>query len=186
MAQFLSGKLLIASPFLNDQNFLRSVVLIVNHDEEGAFGLSLNRPTGQRLSEILELSLPSGKTREDDFIYEGGPIQGPLLALHSLSGLGAPVDPESMDVWVTGEEEHLRMLLGRVDVHVRFVAHYSGWGPGQLDAELQAGGWLVGEGDAETVFFDAEQLWEHAVHRCGREILSSLSPGLRFHDPSVN
>ena len=82
MADFLSGKLLIASPYLNDPNFMRSVVLIVSHDEEGAFGLSLNRPTDQRLSEIVELSMPKGSVREDDFIYEGGPVEGPLLALH--------------------------------------------------------------------------------------------------------
>ena len=91
MVEFLSGKLLIASPYLSDPNFLRSVVLIVSHDDEGAFGLSLNRPTDQRLSAVVELSMPQGSAREDDYIFEGGPVDGPLLALHDLSGIGSPI-----------------------------------------------------------------------------------------------
>lgn len=186
MVESCSGKLLIASPYLNDPNFLRSVVLIVTHDQEGAFGLSLNRPTDRRLSEVVEMSLPAGKVREDDFIYEGGPVEGPLLAIHDLAGLGAPVGDEGTEIWVTGEEDHLRLLLTRLDINVRFVAQYSGWGPGQLDMELQTGGWLVGAADAESVFECADKVWESAVNRCGRDVLQSLSPGLRFDDPSVN
>jgi len=186
MVEFLSGKLLIASPYLNDPNFMRSVVLIVSHDDEGAFGLSLNRPTDQKLSEVVELSMAKGAVRDDDLIYEGGPVDGPLLALHDLSGIGSPIGQETSDVWITGEEDHLRLLLTRVDAKVRFVAQYSGWGPGQLDAEMESGGWLVGRADHDVVFDDPEQVWESAVKRCGREVLSSLSPGLRFNDPSVN
>ncbi|PAY20737.1 MULTISPECIES: YqgE/AlgH family protein [Pirellulaceae] len=186
MVEFLSGKLLIASPYLNDPNFLRSVVLIVSHDDEGAFGLSLNRPTDQRLSEIVELSMPQGSVRDDDLIFEGGPVDGPLLALHDLVGIGSPVGQDSSGLWLTGDEDHLRLLLSRVDARVRFVSQYSGWGPGQLDHEMQCGGWLVGVANADVVFEDPEQVWESAVKRCGHEILSSLSPGLRFNDPSVN
>jgi putative transcriptional regulator len=186
MVEFLSGKLLIASPYLKDPNFMRSVVLIVSHDEEGAFGLSLNRPTDQKLSEVVELSMPQGVVREDDQIYEGGPVDGPLLALHDLVGIGSPIGGDSSGIWITGDEDHLRLLLGRVDARVRFVAQYSGWGPGQLDREMDSGGWLVGRADCDVLFDDPESVWELAVKRCGREVLSSLSPGLRFDDPSVN
>lgn len=186
MVDYLNGKLLIASPYLNDPHFIRSVVLIVNHDDEGAFGLSLNRPTDQRLSDVVELSMPQGSVREDDLIYEGGPVDGPLLAVHSLPGIGTPIGDESAGVWLTGDEDHLRLLLTRVDADVRFVTQYSGWGPGQLDQEMEFGGWLVGNADQAVVFDDPEQVWESAVKRCGREVLSSLSPGLRFHDPSIN
>ena len=186
MVEFLSGKLLIASPYLSDPNFLRSVVLIVSHDDEGAFGLSLNRPTDQRLSAVVELSMPQGSAREDDYIFEGGPVDGPLLALHDLSGIGSPIGHESSGIWLTGEEDHLRLLLTRVDARVRFVAQYSGWGPGQLEREMDCGGWLVGQANGDLVFDDPERVWETAVNRCGREVLSTLSPGLRFNDPSVN
>lgn len=186
MSDFLGGKLLIASPYLNDPNFMRSVVLIVSHDDEGAFGLSLNRPTDQRLSEAVELSMPSGTVRDDDHIYEGGPVDGPLLAVHDLTGMGSPIGLETSGVWLTGDEDHLRLLLTRVDAQVRFIAQYSGWGPGQLDREMECGGWLVGAADHRSVFEDPEQVWESAVKRCGHEILSTISPGLRFDDPSVN
>lgn len=186
MSENLTGKLLIASPYLTDPNFMRSVVLIVNHDQEGAFGLSLNRPTTQRLSDVVELSMPTGEVRSDDQIYEGGPVEGPLLALHGLTGVGTQINPDSSGIWLTGEEDHLRLLLTRTDVSVRFVSHYSGWGPGQLDGELVSGGWLVGPIDRETVFGGADEIWERAVKRCGHEVLSTLSPGLRFDDPPDN
>ncbi|MEM6474234.1 MAG: YqgE/AlgH family protein, partial [Planctomycetota bacterium] len=185
MNSSISGKLLIASPYLSDPNFMRSVVLIVSHDEQGAFGLSLTRPTNRRLSDIVEMSLPSAKIRDDDWIYEGGPVDGPLLAVHSMAGVGSPVVDESIAIWITSEEEHLRMLLTRTDIQVRFAAKYSGWGPGQLDSELEAGGWLVGPAESEIVFEDAENVWESSVKRCGHDVLSSISPGLRIDDPSV-
>lgn len=186
MSEFCAGKLLIASPYLNDPHFMRSVVLMVSHDGEGAFGLSLNRPTNQHLAEVVELSMPQGVVREDDLIFEGGPVKGPLLAVHDLAGIGSPVGDESSGVWLTGDEDHLRILLGRIDAKVRFIAQYSGWGPGQLESELESGGWLIGQADQLIVFESADDVWEAAVKRCGHEILSSLSPGLRFGDPSIN
>ncbi|KAA5545150.1 YqgE/AlgH family protein [Roseiconus nitratireducens] len=186
MSESLSGKLLIASPYLGDPNFIRSVVLIVNHDEQGAFGLTLNRPTDRRLSQVVELSLPKGPVRDDDHLFEGGPVDGPLLALHDLQGVGAPIGEPTSRIWLTGDEDHLRLLLTRVDASVRFVSQYSGWGPNQLESEMQSGGWLVGPASAELVFAAPSDIWEDSVKRCGREVLSSISPGLQFTDPMVN
>lgn len=186
MNEFLSGRLLIASPYLSDPNFLRSLVLIVNHDEEGAFGLSLNRRTDRRLSDLVELSMPTGSVRDDDQIFQGGPVEGPLLALHDLAGIGTPVGDDSSSVWLTGDEDHLRLLLTRVDAEVRFISRYSGWGPQQLDTEMDSGGWLMLDAEHDLVFGDPGEVWEDAVKRCGHEILATLSPGLRFTDPSVN
>ncbi|OYP36546.1 YqgE/AlgH family protein [Rhodopirellula sp. MGV] len=186
MSESMSGRLLIASPYLSDPNFMRTVVLIVNHDDEGAFGVTLTRPTDKRLSEIVELSLPVGQVRSDDLIFEGGPVEGPLLAIHDLSGIGAPVGEQNAGLWLTGDDDHLRILLQRTDARVRFIAQYSGWGPGQLEMEMRTGGWLVGAADCDVVFADPEKTWEAAVKRCGHAILSSISPGLQFSDPSVN
>lgn len=186
MPEPISGKLLVASPYLNDPNFLRSVLLIVNHGSEGAFGLSLNRPTEQRLSEVLEMSMPMTPARADDYIFEGGPVEGPLLALHDLPDLGAPVVGHDGKTWITGDEDHLRMLLTRIDASVRFIAHYSGWGPGQLDAELSAGGWMVLDALPEIVFGHHDHIWETAVKQCGLDVIASLSPGVTTSDPSMN
>ncbi len=212
MNENLTGRLLIASPYLNDGNFLRSVIFIIRHDSEGAFGLALNRPTSKRFSELVELSTAKGgEPRDDDFIYRGGPVEGPLLALHNLAGIGEPcgetsdsapkftVDDHPADpfgnlsielgnppAWITGDEDHLRILLSRREAMVRYIAHYSGWSAGQLDNELRVGGWLVGKPDMDILFGDAGVIWERAVQRCGQDVLTSIVPGMHFGDPNLN
>ncbi|MCG8649805.1 MAG: YqgE/AlgH family protein [Pirellulales bacterium] len=224
MTKNLSGRLLIASPYLTDGNFLRSVVFMVRHDAEGAFGLAISRPTGRRFRELVDIHDSAGPLREDDYIYRGGPVDGPLLALHDLAGVGEPCsiyDPDVDDVlapgesfangvkytlhdhpsepwgsmsielgnppaWITGDDDHLRILLRRPEARVRYVTSYSGWGPGQLDEELRVGGWLVGDADADLIFGDANEVWDKAVQRCGHEILTEMAPGVQFGDPNLN
>lgn len=224
MSKNLTGRLLIASPYLTDGNFLRSVVFIIRHDAEGAFGLAIDRPTHRRFRDLVSPEATDGEPREDDFIYCGGPVDGPLLALHDLAGVGEPCGPYdpydnellgpgestgngakytihdhpaepwgSMSIelghppaWITGDDDHLRILLKRPDARVRFVADYSGWGPGQLDEELRVGGWLVGDASSEIVFGDPNEIWEIAVRQCGHEILTELAPGVRFGNPNLN
>ncbi|QDT05773.1 hypothetical protein K227x_41780 [Rubripirellula lacrimiformis] len=223
MATNLSGRLLIASPYLSDGNFLRSVVFVIRHDVEGAFGLTINRPTERRFRDLVELSPAEGNPRCDDEIYRGGPVEGPLLALHDLAGVGEPCGPYdaagkplspgqtyseaskftlhefpaepwgSMSIelgnppaWITGDDDHLRILLRRPDARVRYVAHYSGWGPGQLDEELRVGGWLAGDADPDIIFGDPDLCWEKAVRQCGHDILTEIAPGVRFGDPDLN
>ena len=223
MATNLTGRLLIASPYLNDGNFLRSVVFIIRHDVEGAFGLTINRPTNRRFRDLVEMSPAEGRAREDDLIYRGGPVEGPLLGLHDLAGVGEPCGPlglggecsasghsygeaakftlhdhpaepwGSMSIelsnppaWITGDDDHLRILLRRPDARVRYIAHYSGWGPGQLDEELRVGGWLAGDADPDVIFGDPDECWERAVRQCGHEILNEMAPGARFCDPDLN
>ncbi|MEM9586275.1 MAG: YqgE/AlgH family protein [Planctomycetota bacterium] len=217
----VSGRLLIASPYLTDGNFLRSVVFMVRHDSEGAFGVSINRPTERRFRDLVELSSPVGMLRQDDHLFLGGPVGGPILALHAMAGLGEPCrtvgDSEDRDAqatvdfsvledadsvaeflgtpqpgdstpkseeslppaWITGDEDHLRLLHQRSDVAVKFVTAYSGWGPGQLEYEMESGGWLVGDADQDILFGDPNEAWETAVRRCGHSILCGIAPGLR-------
>ena len=218
----LTGRLLVASPYLSDGNFLRSVVFIVRHEAEGAFGLAVNRPSDRRFGDLVDIHESEGEPRSDDWIYVGGPVPGPLLALHNLAGVGEPcgtadadevigpdesishgvkhtvhnnpsepygsmsIDLGNPPAWITGDEDHLRILLRRSDTRVRYVADYSGWGPQQLEQELKVGGWLICDADAELLFGDHDTIWESAVKRCGHDILSTLTPGMRFGDPTVN
>ena len=223
MTPNLSGRLLIASPYLNDGHFLRSVVFMIRHDAEGAFGLTINRPTDRRFRDLVESGPASTQPRDDDHIYRGGPVEGPLLALHDLAGVGEPCGPfdpsgellapgqsishgvkytihdhpsepwgsMSIDLgnppaWITGDDDHLRILLRRPDARVRYVSYYSGWGPGQLDEELRVGGWLCGDGDPELIFGDPDEAWEKAVKQCGQSILAEMAPGASFGDPNLN
>ena len=84
--------------------------------------------------------------------------------------------PENADVWITTDEDHLRILADRTDVQTRWFAQYSGWGPAQLEAELDAGGWLVGRAAPDLLFGDAAILWERLVKRQGRAVLADLLP----------
>ena len=222
MTQNISGRLLIASPYLTDGNFMRSVIFMIRHDAEGAFGLVINRPTERRFRDLIELPV-GAEPREDDQIYRGGPVDGPLLALHDLAGIGEPCGPfdptgelitpsESMihgskitihdhpaeawgsmslelgnpPAWITGDDDHLRILLMRPDTQIRYVSHYSGWGPGQLDYEMEVGGWLSRDADQDIIFGDPDESWELAVKRFGQEILQEIAPGLQPSDPSLN
>lgn len=215
MTTNLTGRLLIASPYLSDDNFLRSVVFIIRHDIDGAFGLAIDRPTSRRFRDLVELSSTEGTPRDDDFIYRGGPVEGPLLALHDLAGIGDPCGPIETNAstglkctvhhhpaepfgsmsfelanppaWITGDDDHLRILLRRRDARVRYIAHYSGWGAGQLDHELEVGGWLVGEATTKLLFSDPEDVWREAVKACGETVLSDVAPGMSLGgDPSLN
>lgn len=216
MSTNLTGKLLIASPYLTDPHFFRSVVFMVRHDAEGAFGLAVNRPTETRLREVVGSTGLKGEPREDDQVFRGGPVEGPLLALHDLAGVGEPCGNRdtagggvtettctvhhhphepwgSMSIewgtppaWLTADDDHLRILLHRPDARVRFVAHYSGWGAGQLEDELRCGGWLVGDAEPGVLFGDHEAAWESAVRRCGHDILRSLVPDIATGDARRN
>jgi putative transcriptional regulator len=223
MTTNLSGRLLIASPYLTNGNFMRSVIFMIRHDVEGAFGLAINRPTERRFRQLIEDSSNTHALREDDQIFCGGPVDGPLLALHDLAGIGEPCGPfdaagellkpeqfnhqgikytvhdhpaepwgsMSIDLgnppaWITGDDDHLRILLRRPDARVRYITHYSGWGPGQLDEELRVGGWLAGDPDPNIIFGNPDDTWEEAVKRCGQDILNEMAPGVRFGDPNLN
>lgn len=183
MMKRIAGRLLVASPYLSDGHFFRSVIYMVRHDEEGAFGLVLNRPSEHTLEEVFADRL-GHVPRRRDAIHLGGPVQGPLMALHTLVGLGEPCGPGSdsptlagtSPLWITADDDHLMSLVDRSDIQARFIARYSGWGPMQLEEELASGGWLVGPADWQLVFADHETLWEDTVKGLGRDILASIVP----------
>jgi len=190
MTKRIGGQFLIASPYLTDPNFFRSIVYIVRHDEEGAFGLVINRPSQQTLEDAFT-DLLGRRPKRNDLIGLGGPVNGPLVAIHAHPGLGEPAGSEVSDasssaVWVTADEDHLRTLVDRTDIHARFIAKYSGWGPTQLDQEIEAGGWIVAACDPAILFGNDESSWETVVKRLGREIMSTAVSHPASVDPRRN
>lgn len=208
--QNFTGRLLIASPHLTDGNFLRTVLFIVRHDSDGALGFILNRRTNERLSDAVDWSSEGSPIRQDDHLYSGGPVEGPLVTLHDVPGIGQPCgigedqstikiedhpaeafgelsltfDPAP--VWLTADEDHARILARRTDSNVRFMSGYSGWGPRQLDHEYDTGGWLHLAADEKLIFGDVNDMWEICVKRCGREVLEVIDDQLHFDDPQRN
>ena len=181
MDDSLRGKLLIASPSLVDPNFARSVVLITEHNEEGAMGVVLNRPSETAVDEIApELT----GLVSDEPVFVGGPVQPQgLVVLAEFS------DPEAA-AWIVVAEvgfvaaETDPEQLHRVIRRGRVYAGYSGWGSGQLEAELAEEAWIV-EPPIPTELFaeDPLALWQDVLARKGGQFaLIARMPA----DPSLN
>jgi putative transcriptional regulator len=185
--QSLQGKLLVASPHLGDGNFFRSVVLLVKHDADGAFGLILNRPLNSTLTEVWEAiqqeAAEAGEPAElpladlqhgEQPLYVGGPVEGPLVILHSLKKYS---EAQVMNgVHFAAHRDHIRKVITQTKKPFRVFSGYAGWGGGQLEGELQAGGWLISEANKELIFYTADDLWEKVVQGIAEQI---LSPSMR-------
>ncbi len=169
----LQRHILVASPNLADGNFNRSVVLLVKHDEEGAFGLVLNRPTTSRVSDVWrEVAQEAVETAE--LIHIGGPVTTALVSLHTLEP--AAEMTALPGVHFAASPEHLHQVIHAQGKPYRFFSGYSGWGSQQLEGELEAGGWLVTSASAELVFADPSELWERIVRVIAEDILAPVVP----------
>jgi putative transcriptional regulator len=180
------GYLLVASPKLLDPNFHRSVVLIVQHNDDGALGLILNRPLDTTIDMVWD-QVSDTPCFASDPLHQGGPCEGALMVLHgdmSLSetqivpGVFFSTDKESVEQLVGGDED------GRP---VRFYVGYAGWGPNQLEAELESEAWLTLPATAEHVFESTEELWDNLRRRITLQATYPwLKPKFIPDDPSVN
>jgi putative transcriptional regulator len=180
----LQGQLLVASPHLADGNFYRSVVLMVKHDDEGALGLILNRPTANTVSDIWRM-IGEPDLACDRPLYLGGPVAGPLVCLHRLKSCSeAQVLP---GVFFSAHKEQLLKVVSQTAKPFRLFTGYAGWAGGQLEGELEAGGWLNMRADKKLVFYEQEDLWEQVVRTIGEDI---LGPAIKSRhvpeDPSLN
>jgi putative transcriptional regulator len=176
------GQLLIAGPSLVDPNFWRTVVLIVEHSDEGALGLVLNRPSettvGEAVPQLDELLEP------DDPVYLGGPV-GPSSVI-VLARFDDPGDAALLafgDVGVLGTDFSLEEPVAGVREGRAFVGH-AGWGPGQLDSELERGDWILEPARVDDAFSaEPERLWSNVLTRKGGSYaLIARMPA----DPSMN
>ncbi len=160
--------LLAASPRLADPNFARSVILIVQHGEEGAFGVVLNKPSANRVADVWR-HVGGGATSLDRPVYVGGPVDGPLLAVHAEADLS---EREILPgVHFASQRGALERLIEDAREPVIVLAGYSGWGEGQLENELREGAWIVAPGSAERVFYGGEDHWKHVVGQVGGEVI---------------
>ncbi len=158
------GRFLIASPRLLDPNFVRTVVLLTHYGPEGAMGLVINRPSEVSIAHAVpELSEFS---RSSEKLFLGGPVARKDLFLLVQAG-DQPKRSSHVfgDVYLGRHRDVLQEVIGEreSDTSFRVYAGYTGWGPGQLDAELARGDWLVKPADADSVFFDEEKLWQRLL-----------------------
>lgn len=146
----LKGRLLIASPALFDPNFRRTVVLVGEHGEEGAMGLVLNRSAEATVGEAVPpLAAVVGAASR---VFVGGPVQPEaVLVLAEFEDASLAATLVVGDVGFASSEDDLEGLAGAVR-RARVFAGYSGWGPGQLESELEEESWLVEPADGVDLF----------------------------------
>jgi putative transcriptional regulator len=174
------GKLLVSSPALVDPNFRKTVVLIAHHDEEGAMGLVLSRPS--TVAAVDAVPALDGIPGADDPVFVGGPVQPEafmvLAEFEDVAEAAAPI----MDGlgFMPAEAEPDELEIRRL----RLFAGYSGWGVGQLEAELAEGSWIVVDAVTDDAFADdPDELWRSVLHRKGGAF--SLMENMPF-DPGLN
>jgi putative transcriptional regulator len=177
----LRGRLLISSGGLFDSNFRHTVVLVGEHNQDGALGVILNRALDVTVHDVV----PGLKdlVSPEALLFQGGPVrpESPVL-------LAELTHPELADLLVFGS---VGFLIGDVPtdvkpgiVRARVFAGYAGWGPGQLEAEMDADSWILDPAHEEDVFTDQpDLLWSRVLARKGPEFrrLSRMP-----YDPSMN
>jgi len=180
----LKGHFLVASPHLTDPNFIRTVVLLMHHNEEGAFGVVLNRPTENTIKELWE-KVGETPCEVDGRVHLGGPVSGPLLAVHTDASLAEmEIVP---GVYFAAQRDHLEGLLKQQGHEFRFFVGHSGWGSGQLENELKQGAWFIAPANSELVFSSEEDMWRKLTHQIGRNLLAEILKIDRLPpDPSLN
>ena len=161
-------------PQLVDPNFKRTVVLLCKHSEDGAFGLVINRPLITTGRVTVNLDPPVSSDRELQ-VWIGGPVDPE----RSWILAGEPPDandagPEGRiadNLYLSTSPDLLRRLLeSSPPPTARLMIGYSGWGPGQLEAELESSSWLITDIDRELIFqTPPEQMWEAAIRRLGAD-----------------
>jgi putative transcriptional regulator len=178
----LQGQLLVASPTMADPNFARTVIAVANHDEDGALGIVLNRPSDTEVVEAVpELE---GVMDGSEVVFVGGPVQPASIVV--LAEFEDPAEAAFLVVGGIGLVSDRTGLerLETVTARRRIFAGYAGWGPGQLESELEREDWIIEPALPEDVFSEAPvELWAQVLDRKGGQFrLLARMPA----DPSVN
>jgi putative transcriptional regulator len=185
----LAPTLLLSMPQLLDPNFNRTVILLCKHSANGAFGLVVNRPLVTSGRVVVNLGASGGSRASETIatdreleVWIGGPVEPQrswmLVAGEAGENVGEDLDEEGATgmriangLYLTTSPDLLRrMLEPDPPSNARFVIGYSGWGPGQLEAELEASAWLISDVDKDLIFTTPpERMWETAIRRLGAD-----------------
>ncbi|MFY7964230.1 MAG: YqgE/AlgH family protein [Chitinophagaceae bacterium] len=183
MNKIESGVLLVSDPFLKDPNFLRSVILVCEHEAEGSLGFVLNKPYSRNLNQLIdgvdELHYP---------VFSGGPVQ--LDSLHFLHTKPRLIEGGLNIVngiyWGGNFEQALELMKTKqiTPRDIRFYIGYSGWSIGQLDAEVEEKSWLIHNAARQFVFHhNADMLWKDVVKDMGGDYKQLVNYPI---DPQLN
>ncbi len=164
---------------------MRTVVYILEHNDEGAIGLVLNRPlnlsVGELLSELTDREIKNGEP-----VFYGGPVDGLVMMIKSTLDVAS----ESKAIFVASDSDRITKLADKEEYDsqsLRIFDGYSGWGASQLDHEMDEGSWLVWDIPPDQLFCEPEELWQTAVRQIGRDIIAQGVAGTELAlDPTRN
>jgi putative transcriptional regulator len=161
---------LVASPNIHQTPFQKTVVYVLQHNRSGTFGVVLNRPANQKIKRTWQQL--SGANFGESSIVQGGPIGGPVFAIHSEASLGEMEMPGG--IFVSAETAKINELSRLDESTYRIVFGVAGWQAGQLDAEINNGKWLKLSAEPQHVFDEPELMWENFVRSYGREVFCDV------------
>lgn len=183
MVDIAPGKILIADPFLKDPNFMRTVIVICEHQYEGSFGFVLNKQYDQVLGDLI-----SDLEHSTFPVYLGGPVQ--LDTVHFLHRCPELISGGFLiceGIYWGGDFDQVTELLktGRLtEKEIRFFIGYSGWGEGQLEEEMKQKSWITSEATSKLIFTkNADDIWKHALTQLGGEFVQMVNYPI---DPQLN
>lgn len=160
------GRFLVSEPFMGDPNFQRTVILLVEHNEEGSLGFVMNRQLEPFLHDLVE-----DAPNFDAPVFMGGPVeQDTLHFIHQRGDLAGATEVVEGLYW-SGDFDQLQDLIDAGEIkkeEILFFVGYSGWSPGQLDTELERKSWIVAPENTDFVFAgDQEELWQKILRNMG-------------------
>jgi putative transcriptional regulator len=170
----LAPMFLLSMPQMLDPNFSRTVVLLCTHTDEGAFGLVVNRPLTTRGRVMVNLDPPVSTERELQ-LWVGGPVEpqrSSILVGQAPDELGGPSCVRVAEgLYLSTDPDLLRrMLEPSPPDYARLFVGYSGWAAGQLEAEIEASAWLMGDVDRDIIFNTSpDRMWDTAIRRLGAD-----------------
>ena len=183
-ANSMQGTILVSTERLNGSAFEKSVVLLMQDDVRGTFGVALNKPAGANVRTAWEKLTGSEATGEQS-IVAGGPLQGPVFALHQMPDLSDVEMPGGL--YVSAQVDKLQQLMMQFEEPYRIVIGVAGWKPGQLDKEVDSGCWYKLPMDLETVFDDPEWMWDSCLQDYGlQQVVDMVGIDLIPDDPDLN
>lgn len=172
---YLAGQLLVAMPHMLDERFAKTVIYVCAHTEDGAMGLVVNKVMENiDFPDLLDqLSLSASPKGEDIRVHFGGPVEsGRGFVLHSSDYVQDATMVIDKAIAMTATTDILRDIAeGEGPRNSLLALGYAGWGPGQLDTEIQANGWLSVQADDNLVFnMDPKSVWQGALSKMGIDV----------------
>jgi putative transcriptional regulator len=167
----LQGSFLVAAPHQLDPKIVEAVILVIEHTGRGALGVIVNFPKDQHEGNSQPRS-PRPRSPEGPRLYFGGPVTGPLMAVHADEFFS---EREILPgVFFAGREKNVLAVMRSGEQHCKVFTGYAEWGPGQLEHEVENGNWRAIPATAADIFSDGDNLWERLLRHAFDSILQVM------------